>query len=63
MRPAGRSMRAVPIRWAGAAGDAAAATLSLRTGALMASVSGCIDYPLATLFFGYFAVMEWRRSF
>ena len=29
----------------------------------MARVSWCIDYPLTTLFFGYFAVMEWRRSF
>ncbi len=59
----GQLARAVLVHLAGDAGHAAAATLSLLASGAMAVVSWRIGYPLATLFFGYFAVMEWRRSF
>ncbi len=59
----GQLARSVLVHLAGDKGHAIAATLSLVTSGAMAVLTWQMGFPLAAVFFGYFAVMEWRRSF
>jgi Zn-dependent protease len=59
----GQVARSVLTAMAGDNGHAAAAALSLITAMAGVVVAWRMGLPLASLFFAYFALMEWRRTF
>lgn len=59
----GQLARSLLVHLAGDRGYAISATLSLLTSGAAAVLSWQMGFPLAAVFFGYFAVTEWQRSF